>query len=98
MDRNSVIGIIIIAIILIGYSVLMKPSKEEMEARRRSADSLKQAQTEQMLEQQKVQESREAAAADTLAPVAAEKATPEKQTDLGIFSSRDDRKGDFLHP
>ena len=26
MDRNSVVGIIIIAVILIGYSVLMKPS------------------------------------------------------------------------
>lgn len=40
MDRNSVIGILLIFGIVIGYSLWMTPSKEEMEKNRREADSI----------------------------------------------------------
>ncbi len=40
MDRNSVIGLILIAGILIGYSLFNQPSQEEIEAAQRAADSL----------------------------------------------------------
>jgi YidC/Oxa1 family membrane protein insertase len=57
MDRNSIIGIIIIAIIILLWGILSKPSKEELDKRKRTLDSLKQVQQEQVeqaaIEQQK---------------------------------------------
>jgi YidC/Oxa1 family membrane protein insertase len=41
MDRNSIIGIIIIAGILIGYTFLTKPNREQIEEQKRIADSLR---------------------------------------------------------
>lgn len=40
MDRNSIIGILLITGILIGYSVLTKPTREEMAEQQRVADSI----------------------------------------------------------
>ncbi len=40
MDRNSIIGIVLIGFILIVFSVLNKPSQEDIEAARRRQDSL----------------------------------------------------------
>ncbi|MFN4123677.1 MAG: membrane protein insertase YidC [Flavobacteriales bacterium] len=40
MDRNSVIGLLLIAIILIGYTIINKPSAEQIEAAKRRQDSL----------------------------------------------------------
>ncbi len=48
MDRNSIIGIVIIAIIIFLWGILSKPSKEELEERKRVLDSLKQVQQEQV--------------------------------------------------
>jgi YidC/Oxa1 family membrane protein insertase len=41
MDRNSIFGIIIIAGILIGYTFLTKPSREEIAEQKRIADSIR---------------------------------------------------------
>ena len=46
MDRNSIIGILLIAVILIGYSVITKPSKEEMAEKQRISDSIRIVQQE----------------------------------------------------
>jgi len=40
MDRNSIIGVVLIGIILIGYSIYTQPSAEETAAQKRKADSL----------------------------------------------------------
>ena len=48
MDRNTIIGIILIAGILIGYSMLTKPSREERAEQNRIADSIRRAQAEQV--------------------------------------------------
>ena len=40
MDRNSIIGLLLIAAILIAYSVWTSPSKEEIETARRQQDSI----------------------------------------------------------
>src|SRR3990172_8184991 len=40
MDKNSVIGILLIGAIIIGYSILNRPTKEEMEEAQRKRDSL----------------------------------------------------------
>jgi len=34
MDKNQIIGIVIIAVILIGYSIYTKPTQEEIETAR----------------------------------------------------------------
>jgi YidC/Oxa1 family membrane protein insertase len=40
MDRNSIAGLVIIFLILIGFSYFNKPSQEQMEAAKRRSDSL----------------------------------------------------------
>ena len=40
MDRNTIIGLVIIIGILIGYNILTTPTKEEQEAFKRKQDSL----------------------------------------------------------
>ncbi len=49
MDRNQIIGILLIAVILIGYSIYTKPSKEQLEVQRQEQivqDSLHKVQLE----------------------------------------------------
>lgn len=40
MDRNSILGLVLIFLILIGYSVWMSPSKKELLEKKRKADSI----------------------------------------------------------
>ena len=40
MDRNSIIGVVLIGVILIGYSIFTQPSAEEIAAKKQKADSL----------------------------------------------------------
>jgi YidC/Oxa1 family membrane protein insertase len=52
MDRNSIIGLVLIAGILIGYSIWTSPSQEEIEATKRRNDSIQAVQ----IEQQRIEE------------------------------------------
>ncbi len=47
MDKNSVIGLVLIAILLVGYSLFTKPSDEEIAAQQRAIDSAAALQAEQ---------------------------------------------------
>jgi len=47
MDKNSIIGILIIAVLLVGYGILSRPSQEEIAERQRIQDSVAAAQLEQ---------------------------------------------------
>jgi YidC/Oxa1 family membrane protein insertase len=47
MDRNTVIGLVLIFFILIGFSYLNKPSQEQVEAAKRRSDSLALVRAEQ---------------------------------------------------
>ncbi len=38
MDRNSIIGIILILVILIGYSIITRPSREKLAEQKRIAE------------------------------------------------------------
>lgn len=40
MNKNTIIGIVLIFALMIGYSIMMSPSKEEIAAKRRTQDSL----------------------------------------------------------
>ena len=56
MDKNTIIGLLIIAGILIGYSLFTRPSQEELAERQRIADSTRNAQALILQEQQEQQE------------------------------------------
>ena len=61
MDRNSVIGLLVIGAIVIGFSILNKPSEEEMERMKYVKDSIAQAQkerenVEKIVEEKEVEE------------------------------------------
>ena len=48
MDKNSIIGLVLIAVIVIIFGIVNKPSQEEIERTRRKQDSLKRIQQEQV--------------------------------------------------
>lgn len=50
MDKNTGIGLALIAIIVIGFSYLTRPSQEDIERERRAQDSIKNVRTEQVQE------------------------------------------------
>ena len=52
MDRNTIIGFILIILVLIGFSYLNRPSKEQLEAQRRYQDSIANIVKSQTEEQQ----------------------------------------------
>ncbi len=51
MDKNSIIGIVLIGLILILFSVLNQPSREEIEAARERQDSLEMVRQQQLEEE-----------------------------------------------
>jgi len=84
MDRNSIVGIVLIGVILVGYSLITKPAREaQMEAIRRS-DSI--AKAEQMRQQQ-------AATEQTSRPLDASDANRDsviqrqQERNFGVFTS-----------
>jgi YidC/Oxa1 family membrane protein insertase len=50
MDRNTIIGIVLLFLIIVGYSIWMTPSKEEKEALRHKQDSILQVMQSQKIE------------------------------------------------
>ena len=59
MDKKSIIGIVLIFAILVVFSLLNQPSKEEIEAAKRKRDSIAKVEAEQALQQQKLQQQQE---------------------------------------
>ncbi|QGY47107.1 membrane protein insertase YidC [Maribellus comscasis] len=52
MDKKSIIGIVLIFAILVVFSVINQPSKEEVEAAKRKRDSIAQVETQRAIEAQ----------------------------------------------
>ncbi|MCL3781514.1 membrane protein insertase YidC [Prolixibacteraceae bacterium JC049] len=52
MDRNTLTGIALIFLVLIGFSYLNRPSKEQLEAAKHRKDSIEQVQRQMAIEQQ----------------------------------------------
>jgi YidC/Oxa1 family membrane protein insertase len=86
MDRNSIIGILLIAGILILWGILQKPDKEELEARKRIYDSLKKAQSEQVLPDSAIQNLPKQDSASALV-TSDSVSTQQLQNELGAFAS-----------
>lgn len=70
MDRNTIIGLVLIAAILIGYQVITAPSAEEMARYQRQQDSL--AQVELQAEDLRAKQEAAKAAGDTVKAKAAD--------------------------
>lgn len=47
MDKNSIIGLVVIGALLVGYMLLTKPSKSELAEAKRKQDSITQVRIEQ---------------------------------------------------
>jgi len=80
MDRNTIIGFLLIILVLVGFSYFNRPSPEQMEARQRQQDSIA-----LVLQQQQVEEMDNALIAEIQATKADEKgivSDSEKQTQL----------------
>jgi len=88
MDKKSIIGIVLIFAILVVFSIINQPSKEEIEAAKIKRDSLAQveAQKQILLQQQAEQivESTAIAATDSLS---AEKLLQENTNQFGVFGT-----------
>lgn len=61
MDRNTLTGLLLIGAIVIGFSILNRPSEAEIEAAQRRNDSLEQVRLENEAERQKIVEEQQAA-------------------------------------
>jgi YidC/Oxa1 family membrane protein insertase len=68
MDRNTIIGLLLIAVILIGYSLITRPSREEQAEMQRIRDSVALAEQIRLQEQQQQQQQQQAEAAQTITP------------------------------
>ena len=44
MDKNTIIGLVLIGILLVGFSILSRPSQEQLEAQQHYYDSIAQVQ------------------------------------------------------
>lgn len=60
MDKKSIIGIVLIFVILVLFSYLNQPSKEEIEAAKIRRDSIAQVEQQKALEQQRILDEQEA--------------------------------------
>lgn len=58
MDRNTIIGFILIFAVFFGFSYINRPSQEQIEAQKRYNDSIINVTNEQLREQQSIQEVR----------------------------------------
>jgi len=88
MDKKSIIGIVLIFAILVVFSIINQPSKEEIEAAKHKRDSLAQVEAEKLVLQQKqeeqIAESTAIAATDSLS---VEKQLQENTNQFGIFGT-----------
>ena len=80
MDKNTWIGFLLIAAIIVGFTLLNRPSKEELAERQRVQDSISAAR-QAMVEAQRISDSISLSleAADATAPEKVEESKPEEQ-------------------
>ena len=86
MDKNSIIGIILIFFVLVLFSVINKPSREEIEVLRNRQDSIQRV--EEAKKQQALQiENQQVAAEDLIADtLLVDEKRKQKENELGVFA------------
>jgi YidC/Oxa1 family membrane protein insertase len=87
MDRNSIIGIVLIFVVLVVFSIVNQPSKEQIEAAKRRQDSIQQVQAEQSRMLQ-LQEQQQMTAAEAVPDSIAEELKKQQlEGQLGVFGA-----------
>lgn len=90
MDKNSIIGLSLIGLIIIGYSIFTQPSKEELALAKHRQDSV--AALEQ---KQKVEAAAQSAAALPISGTSADSALPANLPDSVLIELEKQKLGDF---
>lgn len=85
MDKNTIIGFLLIGVVLIAFTWLNKPTPEQVEAQRRAQDSIAQIEYAKQLEQQKV-ESNEMKADEALEGLPDSVRVSRLQSSFGVFA------------
>lgn len=85
MDKNTIIGFLLIGVVLFAFTWLNKPTPEQAEAQRRMQDSIAQVEYAKQLEQQK-EESKEAKADNVLAGLPDSVRVARLQDSFGVFA------------
>ena len=83
MDKNTIIGFVLIGVVLFGYSWFNRPTAEQLEAQRRYQDSI--ALVQQKIEQE-LKDKVEASPADELASLPDSVRMTRLQNDFGDFA------------
>ena len=90
MDRNSILGIVLIFAILVVFSIVNQPSEEEIESTKRRRDSIAQVEAGKALQ---LEEARQQSALETQSETVladstvAEGKLKEKIDQLGVFGN-----------
>lgn len=85
MDKNTIIGFLLIGVVLIAFTWLNKPTPEQVEAQRRMQDSLAQVELARQLELKK-EESAATKMDDSLANLPDSVRIARLQTNFGVFA------------
>ncbi|RHJ85390.1 membrane protein insertase YidC [Parabacteroides sp. AM08-6] len=85
MDKNTIIGFLLIGVVLFAFTWLNKPTPEQLEAQRRMQDSIAQVEYAKQLEQQK-EENKEAKMEDALADLPDSVRVARLQSSFGVFA------------
>lgn len=85
MDKNTIIGFLLIGVVLIAFTWLNKPTPEQVEAQLRMQDSIAQVELKKQLEQQK-EESKDAKADEDVASLPDSVRIARLQNSFGVFA------------
>jgi YidC/Oxa1 family membrane protein insertase len=95
MNKNTLLGIVLIFALMIAYTVMVSPSKEELAARKKTQDSLLLVQQQRQLDS--LQMAIEAAKADSL-PAVSSTGTGSETIDSAVVKSKQyELFGEFAH-
>lgn len=97
MDKKSLIGLVLMGVLLVGYSLFTKPSKELLEKNQRINDSITLVEAQKRYEAEQKKN-----LSDTLAKISAAAATPEelsqiKVNELGAFADASTGEEKFFY-
>lgn len=87
MDKKSIIGIVLIFAILVVFSIINQPSKEEIEAARHRKDSIAQVELQKALLEQQAKEEQQNAIAVTKDSITQADELKAKTDELGVFGN-----------
>ncbi len=87
MDKKSIIGIVLIFLILVVFSIINQPSKEEIEAAKHKRDSLALIEAQNEILKQQIEQKASDTESATLDTASAETRLQQKTDQLGVFGN-----------